>query len=160
MIQETYLSNLTAELHCRGVDEDRILEIVTEVENHLQDSDEQPEEAFGPATKYAETMAALSETDTYVTDDQQWVHRTFRATAFDEMGILESAGQEGWELVDVGAYALFCRRPKDQRQACRWEYKRRTGTHHIIFKQEMLAEKWEPCGNWIVLHYFKRKISG
>jgi len=76
------------------------------------------------------------------------------------MSILEWAGQDGWELVDVGAYALFCRRPKNPSQVSRWEYKRRTGSHRTIFKQEMANASWEPCGNWIVFHYFKRKISG
>ncbi len=63
MKNEKYLSELTTELHCRGVDECRIQEIVAEVETHLQESDEQPLDAFGTAAQYAEEMAAFSETN-------------------------------------------------------------------------------------------------
>ncbi len=158
MKRETYLGDLTAELERRGVEEERIREIIAEVENHLQESSEQPVAAFGSAAQYAEDMATFSETRQENITEKKWVHRTFRATAIDEMSILKSAGRDGWELMDVGAYALFCRRPVDKTQTSHWEYKRRTGIHHLIINQEMTDEKWEPCGNWIVFHYFKRKI--
>ncbi len=159
MTRESYLSDLAAELHRRGVAEDQIHSIITEVESHLQESGEQPVDAFGTAAQYAEKMATYAETHDENKPAKNWVNRTFRATAFDEMGILGEAGREGWELVDVGAYALFCRRPVDMRQAQRWEYKRRTGIHLQIIKAEMTDEQWEPCGNWIVFHYFKRKLG-
>jgi hypothetical protein len=55
--------------------------------------------------------------------------------------------------------ALFCRRPVNPNQIRRWEYKRRTGFHRAIIIEEMNREQWEPCGNWLPFHYFKRKIS-
>ncbi|MBU8869757.1 MAG: hypothetical protein KOO60_02670 [Gemmatimonadales bacterium] len=172
MNMESYLGELTAQLQRLGVSEGRIGEIIAEVESHLTESGEMPVEAFGPAAEYAEEMAALAEKNSEHTDDSanpannpnpadlstiRYHHRTFRATAIDEMGILKYAGKDGWELVDVGALALFCRRPVDLSLAHRWEYKRRTGTHNRIIKEEMAAAQWEPCGNWIVFHYFKRE---
>jgi len=156
---ETYLGNLAEQLHLRGVAPERITEIISEVESHLVDSDENPLDAFGSAAVYAENMAASAEKEPKDQESPQWHHRTFRATAFDEMEILEWAGQEGWELVDVGALALFCRRPVGLDKANKWEYKRRVGTHHRIIREEMEDNLWEPCGNWIVFHYFKRMIK-
>jgi len=138
---EAYLSELTAQLQCRGVGDDEIVGIIAEVETHLVESDESPVDAFGPAVQYAEKMAVFAEcrTDNQpaaaaepAEPSEQWHHRTFRATALDEMSTLQWAGEEGWELVDVGAWALFCRRPVDMTQANRWEYRRRTGTHRRI----------------------------
>jgi len=157
MDMESYLNDLTAQLQRRGVDEERIRQIIVEVEGHLTESGESPVEAFGPAARYAEEMTAFAEQNAENSTPDKWHNRTFRATAIDEMEILKGAGQEGWELVDVGALALFCRRPEDLTQAHRWEYKRRTGTHRHIIKEEMARGQWEPCGNWIVFHYFKRK---
>ena len=165
---EVYLSELTAQLQCRGVGDDEIVGIIAEVETHLVESDESPVDAFGPAAQYAEKMAVFAENRTTTEPTastastkptEQWHHRTFRATALDEMGTLKWAGEEGWELVDVGAWALFCRRPVDMTRANRWEYKRRTGTHRRIIAEEMASGEWEPCGNWIVFHYFKRKVG-
>ena len=159
MKREAYLSELTAQLQCRGVGDDEIVGIIAEVETHLVDSDESPVDAFGPAAQYAEKMAVFAESRTDDKPTEQWHRRTFRATALDEMGTLKWAGEEGWELVDVGAWALFCRRPVDMTQANRWEYKRRTGTHRRIIAEEMASGEWKPCGNWIVFHYFKRKAG-
>ncbi len=159
MNRETYLSQLTAQLHCRGVDEDRIGEIIKEVENHLQEGGEDPENAFGPAEHYAEKMAVFTENHKHSQSPGQWHKRTFRATALDEMEILRWAGREGWELVNVGALALFCRRPVNLSGAFHWDYVRRTGVQARSIGEEMAAGGWKPCGNWIVFHYFKRKIG-
>ncbi len=159
MNREKYLSDLAAHLQQRGLVDQRINDIVTEVENHLTDSGEAPLDAFGPVDQYAEKIAVQDE-DAMVAENQpQWHTRTFRATAFDEMGILAVAGQDGWELVDVGALALFCRRPRDTEQFGRWEYKRRIGRHRTIIMEEMASERWEPCGNWLPFHYFKRRVG-
>jgi len=160
MNREVFLSELSAQLQCRGVDKDRIGEIVAEVETHLDDSGESPVDAFGPAVRYAEEMAVFAESNTNQRQEEKWHHRTFRATALDEMQILKWAGKDGWELLDVGAYALFCRRPADMSQSPCWEYKRRTGTNHRKILEEMTDEQWTPCGNWVVFHYFKRKVEG
>jgi len=159
MTRENYLSELVSQLHCRGVDETRIGEIAAEVENHLDECGETPEEAFGPAKKYAEEMAVFAEQDNTPASKDQYHHRTFRATAFDEMDILWWAGQEGWELLDVGPYALFCRRPLSLDKAFHWEFKRRTGTNRSKIVEKMITKNWEPCGHWVVFHYFKRKVE-
>lgn len=160
MTTENYLGELASQLHIRGLQDDRIREIIAEVENHLHESGEAPEDAFGPAIKYAEEMTSFTENQTNnPAPEKQWHKRTFRATAFDEMEILKWAGQEGWELEDVGALALFCRRPSVIEQAFIWEYIRRTGTHANAIREEMAEGNWEPCGSWIVFHYFKRKVG-
>lgn len=159
MNTETYLENLAAHLQRRGVGDKRIRDIAAEAESHLVESGEAPEEAFGTVEEYAERMAVHEENLAARSTPPDYHHRTFRATAFGEMSILEFAGREGWELVDVGALALFCRRPVDENQICRWEYKRRTGRHETIIREEMAENGWEPCGNWLPFHYFKRKIS-
>ncbi len=51
---ERYLGELSPHLHVRGVGEDRIKGIIGEVEAHLEDAGEDPLEAFGPASEYAE----------------------------------------------------------------------------------------------------------
>ena len=28
-----------------------------------------------------------------------------------------------------------------------------------VIAEEMASGEWEPCGNWIVFHYFKRKVG-
>ncbi|MDX2472304.1 MAG: hypothetical protein QNL91_01215 [Candidatus Krumholzibacteria bacterium] len=159
MNTENYLSELFSQLHCRGLDESRIADIISEVESHLEESAEKPEEAFGPAKEYAEKMAVFAEKSTTAMTADDYRHRTFRATAFDEMEILRWAGLEGWELVDVGPYALFCRRPLITGQTFHWEYIRRTGANRSKISREMAAENWETCGRWIVFHYFKRKVE-
>jgi hypothetical protein len=159
MTIEDYLSDLAVELQIRGATDHRIRDIVAEAETHLRESGEKPEEAFGNSKKYAEKMVCRDEHDSAPTDDPHWENRVFTATALDEMGILVWAGLEGWELIDVGALALFCRRPTDAKQIVRWEYKRRVGLHRVIIVEEMIKQEWEPCGNWLPFHYFKRRIK-
>lgn len=159
MKHESYLEALAAHLQRRGVEESTINEIVSEAESHLAESGEPPEEAFGPADDYAERMALHEESSAGPAGDGEYLLRTFRATAFSEMTILELAGREGWELVDVGPLALFCRRPRDESRIARWEYKRRTGRHEVAIREEMTRDRWEPCGNWVLFHYFKRKMT-
>ena len=158
MTNEEFLSQLVENLQRRGLADQRINDIVSETENHLDESGEDPLAAFGPVEQYAEDIAVQDEEKADTQTTPQFHNRTFRATAFDEMGILAAAGKDGWELVDVGALALFCRRPANSPDATRWEYKRRTGCHRGIILREMQDEQWQPCGNWLPFHYFKRQI--
>jgi len=157
MTTEEYLGDLSSHLHIRGVAENRIKEIVREVATHLEESGEIPSEAFGPAEEYAEKMAVYNECEAQKASNETWHQRTFRATAFDEMAILQVAGRDGWELLDVGAYALYCQRPADKTQFKRWEYLRRVGIDHNGIIEEMIADRWQPCGHWVLFHYFKRQ---
>ncbi len=159
MSVEDYLSDLAVQLQIRGASDDRIRDIVAETETHLSESGENPEEAFGGAADYAEKMVSRDERERPKSGDPLWENRVFTATALDEMSILAWAGREGWELIDVGALALYCRRPKDAGKISRWEYKRRVGLHRVIIVEEMMGQEWEPCGNWLPFHYFKRRLK-
>ena len=103
-------------------------------------------------------MAVEAECETQAAPDERWHDRTFRATAFDEMEILQYAGRDGCELLDVGPYALYCRRRGDHSKVGRWEYIRRVGIHRSGIVEDMLADRWQPCGQWVMFHYFKREI--
>ncbi|QBD74492.1 hypothetical protein EPA93_00170 [Ktedonosporobacter rubrisoli] len=152
---DTYLEQLSACLQRYGVESSRIGDIVAEVESHLRESGEEPLAAFGPAEVYAEERVAAYEQSA----GGEWQRRTFRATAFDEMAILQEAGKAGWELSDVAALALYCQRPWDRKKIQQWEYARRIGLNRNVIIAEMIAENWEPCGNWTPFHYFKRPIK-
>lgn len=155
---EAYLSELAASLQMRGADSARTSEAVSEVESHLSESGEDPTEAFGPPEEYAEQLLHREEHRAGEAADAQWMERTFRATAFGEMRVLEDAGRQGWELTDVGAYALHCRRPRDLQVAHEWEYRRRVGVDRQAILEDMTALGWKPCGLWSPFHYFKRSL--
>jgi len=158
---EAYLGELAASLQVRGADSARTSEAVAEVESHLAESGEAPVEAFGPPDEYAERLLLRDERRTdQATDDARWIERTFRATAFGEMRLLEEAGRQGWELTDVGSYALYCRRPRDTEAADRWEYSRRVSVDRRTILEDMTELGWEPCGVWLPFHYFKRRSEG
>jgi len=138
---ETYLERLAERLQRYGVETAQIGEIIAEVESHLAESGEDAVEAFGPPEAYAEHRAASLERGVTPGDREEdaWQRRTFRATAFDEMAILAAAGQEGWELVDVAALALFCRRPRDRGLIQHWAYRRRVGINRDALVMQMRA---------------------
>ncbi|GHO48174.1 HAAS signaling domain-containing protein [Ktedonospora formicarum] len=156
MMHDAYIEELSACLQRYGLESKQISEIVAEVESHIAESGESPLEAFGPPEAYAEERVMAHER----TAGGKTQYRTFRATAFDEMGILREAGKAGWELLDVAALALYCQRPWDLKEARKWEYVRRVGLNRNAIIQEMMAEQWEPCGNWTPFHYFKRPLKG
>ncbi|MBO0783383.1 MAG: hypothetical protein J2P37_31610 [Ktedonobacteraceae bacterium] len=155
MMHHTYLEQLSASLQRYGLEYSQIGEIIAEVESHLQESGEEPLDAFGPPDAYAEKRVTARER----VAGGNWQSRTFRATAFDEMIILREAGKAGWELSDVAAFALYCRRPWNLKEVRQWEYARRVGLNRNAIVAEMLTEQWEPCGNWTPFHYFKRPIG-
>lgn len=158
MNTESYLSELAASLQTRGANSARTSEVVAEVESHLSESREDPVEAFGPPEEYAEQLLLREERQADQETDAQWIQRTFRATAFGEMKVLEEAGQQGWELTDVGAYVLYCRRPRDTQETSRWEYSRRVGLDRKTMLEDMTELGWYPCGHWPPFHYFKRSL--
>lgn len=60
-----YSQELLVALRMRGLPGSRIAEALAEVDSHLCETGEDPREAFGPATAYAdEVVAALGEADT------------------------------------------------------------------------------------------------
>ena len=158
MNTESYLSELAASLQMRGADSARTSEAVAEVESHLLESGEDPMEAFGSPDEYAEQLLIREERRADEETDAKWAERTFRATAFGEMKILKDAGLQGWELTDVGGYALHCRRLHGLEAATQWEYSRRVSVDRQAILEDMTALGWEPCGAWMPFHYFKRKL--
>ena len=159
MESEAYLENLTIQLQRRGVAEERIGQIIGDIEAAIAESKEPPVDAYGSPANYAEEMAAADEARLGKSNSENWHKRTFMASAYDEMEILATAGKDGWELTNVGFLSLFCRRPAELSQAHRWEYQRRTGVNRSQIKKEMAADNWEPCGTWVVLHYFKKDLG-
>lgn len=155
---EGYLGELAASLQMRGADSARTSEAVAEVQSHLSESGEDPMEAFGPPDEYAEQLLLREERRSGEVAQSKWVERTFRATAFGEMRLLEDAGRQGWELVDVGAYALRCRRPRNTEATRQWEYRRRVSVDRQAILEDMTSLGWEPCGLWLPFHYFKRGL--
>jgi hypothetical protein len=159
MRSEQFLSELATSLQLRGLESPRVNELVSETESHLLESGEDPLEAFGEPDAYAERLVSRDENQAAPPRGGQYVSRTLRASAIDEMHILRKMGRKGWELIDVGALALFCRRPRRIQDARAWKYKRRVGCHHVIIREEMIRQEWEPCGNWLPFHYFKRSTG-
>jgi hypothetical protein len=152
---DTYLQQLSACLQRYGLDNQQISEIIAEVESHLVESGETPLEAFGPPDVYADERVTARERAA----GGGMQRRTFRATAFDEMIILQEAGKAGWELTDVAAFALYCQRPWNLKDIQQWEYARRVGLNRNRIIAEMMTDRWQPCGNWTPFHYFKRPIK-
>jgi hypothetical protein len=81
-----------------------------------------------------------------------------RATAFDEVDVLGDAGRQEWETMDVGAFALRCRRPHRVEDATQWEY-RRVGIDRRTILEAMTTAGWEPRGIWTLFHSFKRNLK-
>lgn len=156
MNTESYLSELATSLQTRGADSARTNEAVAEVESHLSESGEDPVEAFGPPEEYAEQLLLREEQRVDQATDTRWTQRTFRATAFGEMKVLKEAGEQGWELTDVGAYALYCQRLRDAQEISHWEYRRRVGLDSDKIVDDMTELGWDSCGHWSPFHYFKR----
>ena len=88
--------------------------------------------------------------------DIRYEFASHRATALNEVAILEQMGRAGWELIDFGPFRLQFRRPFDRADIRPWEYARRTALFGDRIRQEMRVEGWEPSGDWAVFHYFKR----
>jgi hypothetical protein len=88
-----------------------------------------------------------------------WNYARRKATALDEVKILEEMGREGWELVDLGAYYLEFRRPVDEEKAAKWEYERYGGLNHKGVRRDKLSREWEPAGRWALFLYFKHRMK-
>ena len=97
-----------------------------------------------------EQMTALKET---------WEYKTRVATAFNEMGVLQRMGEEGWEMVGFGAAALHFRRPENTDLHRKWEYERVKGLLTQAYRTELEKQSWSYLGNWMFsFYYFKREV--
>ncbi len=96
-----------------------------------------------------EQLIALHET---------WEYKTRTATAFDEMGVLERMGEDGWEMTGFGLAALHFRRPENAELRRRWEYTRVNGLLTKVKRDDLEKRSWSYLGNWMgAFHYFKRE---
>lgn len=153
---DTYLHELADVLRGRGLEDETVRQAVEEVRSHLAEAGGSPVEQFGPAAAYA---AALVGADPVAADgegSEDMERRTFRATATDEMGILADLGADGWELTGVRDFGLHARRPVDTAERHRWVYDRRKTLRRDAVVREMAADGWQPCGRWVIFHYFKK----
>jgi DNA-binding XRE family transcriptional regulator len=98
----------------------------------------------------------LEEKMSFLQANWQYQDRTF-VTAFDEVGILDQMGVEGWEMIGFGAGVLRFRRPEDAALRQRWHYQRINGVLTSRNRTSQEADAWLYCGSWMgVFHYFKR----
>lgn len=158
MTNTRYMADLLAALQRGEVDDGRARDLVAEVESHIDESGEDPLEAFGPPDQFADQLMSRGLDETDAESNGGFETRTFRATAFDEMAVLSGLGADGWELVGVRDFGLHARRLRDARSAQRWDYRRRMGVRRGPILEEMRGEGWSPCGQWSWFHYFKRAV--
>jgi DNA-binding XRE family transcriptional regulator len=89
-----------------------------------------------------------------------WEFSDRLATAFDEVGVMEGMGPEGWELVGFGPLVLHFRRPEDPALRMPWAHRRLGGVMLGGTRRQMEEEGWTYCGSWAgVWHYFKRPAN-
>jgi len=104
------------------------------------------EEIF--AADVEEKMAFLNAT---------WQYQDRMATAFDEVGVLDEMGEEGWEMTGFGPLVLHFRRPEDPAMRQSWAYERVTEVGTLRKRGQLEQEGWTYCGSWMnTYHYFKR----
>ncbi|CAN5751484.1 hypothetical protein BH24ACT2_BH24ACT2_09330 [soil metagenome] len=154
----TYLEQLEQALRRRGLDPSRSAEVLREISDHLAQSGERPQEAFGEPELYAVALVAADQPEG--DPAQRYEARTFRATATDEEEVLADLGREGWELTGVRDFGLHARRPLKPEARRTWEHERRSGVRRGPVLADMEAEGWSPCGRWLTFHYFKRRTVG
>ncbi len=86
-----------------------------------------------------------------------WQYQDRLATAFDEVGVLDEMGREGWEMTGFGPLVLHFRRPEDPALRMPWAYKRLTEFGTPRKRAELERRGWIYCGSWMnTYHYFKR----
>lgn len=96
-----------------------------------------------------------------LTMSEKWEYLDKMATAFDEVGILEKMGVDGWEMTGFGAMVLRFRRPENPQLRRPWEYQRLSGLLLGDERSRMERDGWLYCGSWMsVFHYFKRESPG
>lgn len=89
----------------------------------------------------------------------EWAYSDRLATAFNEIGVLDEMGREGWELTGFGVGILRFRRPLDTPLRIVWAYRRTDGALSNVSRAALEDEGWAYCGSWLGLfHYFKRAL--
>jgi DNA-binding XRE family transcriptional regulator len=86
-----------------------------------------------------------------------WQYQDRMATAFDEVGVLDEMGREGWEMTGFGPLVLHFRRPEDPNLRMPWAYERVTELGTPRRRAQLEQDGWTYCGSWMnTYHYFKR----
>ena len=87
-----------------------------------------------------------------------WQYQDRVATAFDEMGVMDRMGREGWEMIGFGPAYLRFRRPENETLRGAWRYRRELGVLSSAKRAQYESDGWTYCGSWMGLaHYFKRE---
>lgn len=90
--------------------------------------------------------------------DEAWEYQDRAATAFDEVGVMDEMGRQGWELTGFGPMVLHFRRPEKPELREPWRYLRITELLSTRQRERTEQEGWSYCGSWMgALHYFKRR---
>ncbi|MFD8570982.1 hypothetical protein [Streptomyces sp. NPDC059639] len=138
-----YWDALSGHLRGRGLPPGHVTETVGELSARSGGTD--PADAFGPAGELARRLApGPSAPDEHV-EIWRWTADTYADAA-----LLDRFGAEGWELREIDDLGRFvCRR--DPERPGRWEYRREPAVPGAA-----APEGWEPCGTWVVYHWYKR----
>lgn len=89
--------------------------------------------------------------------DASWEYQDRLATAFDEVGVLDEMGRQGWEMTGFGPLVLHFRRPEDPALRSPWGYQRIAELGTPRRRAELEQGGWTYCGSWMnAYHYFKR----
>ena len=158
---DAYFTALADRLRARGVAEERVTAVLTDLHDYLLDADTTPETEFGPVEEFAEQLArgtagaspgeAAGEPGPRA-EEWRWL-----CDVYTDRELLDRYGDQGWEVERVDRLGRFvCRR--DPGRAMRWEYRREIvgrGERDEIATR-LAPDGWEPCGRWLYIAYFKR----
>jgi hypothetical protein len=90
--------------------------------------------------------------------DTAYEYQDRMATAFDEMGVLDEMGSQGWEMTGFGPLVLHFRRPEDPARRKRIEYLRPIELFGDHQRKVLERNGWVYCGSWGFFHYFMRPV--
>lgn len=79
--------------------------------------------------------------------NEAWEIQEKTATAFNEVAVLETMGEDGWEMTGFGAAALHFRRPENAGLHRTWEYKRVSGLLTNVGRGGIEKQSWSFLGN-------------
>ncbi|MFJ4712529.1 hypothetical protein [Streptomyces sp. NPDC088785] len=141
-----YWGEVSRELHGRGLPPGHVTATVDELAARSGGADPAP--AFGPPG----ALAGLLAPERAAPDEHVEVWR-WSADTFADAALLDRFGAEGWELREIDALGRFvCHRDPEHPRL--WEYRREPAG-----PGDAVPDGWEPCGAWVVYHWFKRPAS-
>ncbi|MER5950956.1 hypothetical protein ABT127_33470 [Streptomyces sp. NPDC001904] len=144
-----YWDELARHLRGRGLPDGHVTATVAELsESAVRSGGTDPAAAFGPAAELARRLAPGRAAPDEHVEIWRWTADTYADAA-----LLDRFGAEGWELRRIDELGRFvCHR--DPEHPRRWEYRREPAT-----PGGAAPEGWEPCGAWVVYHWYKRPAA-